>query len=305
MGSGSWSATDWSSFTRRSTAGKSTSAIFASSLAPDLDPRNIKVRESRDSADNPLSTAIIIGADVTGSMSKITDYMIRTGLNTLFTEIYDRKPVTDPHILFSAFGDVEAHDPAPLQATQFEADIRIAEQIKKVWLTNGGGGNASESYQLPWYFAANHTSTDCFEKRKKKGYLFTFGDDGVPPPLRRSQVEEIFGYSSERDYTSADLLAMAERTYEVYHLIVSEGSSAGGRTDQLLTDWTNLMGERAIRLADHTKIAEVIISAIQVNEGMDHGKVAASWDGSTSMVVSQAIRGLSQRIATASGMTRF
>ena len=39
MGGGSWSATDWKNFTRASTAGKSTSAIFSNTLSPDLDPR--------------------------------------------------------------------------------------------------------------------------------------------------------------------------------------------------------------------------------------------------------------------------
>ncbi|HAO33838.1 MAG TPA: hypothetical protein DCQ84_12920, partial [Candidatus Competibacteraceae bacterium] len=59
--------------------------------------------------------------------------------------------------------------------------IRIARQLRRLWLEKGGGGNACESYTLPWYFAATHTAIDCFEKRGKKGYLFTVGDE--EPPL--------------------------------------------------------------------------------------------------------------------------
>lgn len=39
-----------------------------------------------------------------------------------------------------------------------------------VWL--GGGGGGSESYTLPWLFAALHTATDTWSKRGCKGYLF-------------------------------------------------------------------------------------------------------------------------------------
>ena len=77
-------------------------------------------------------------------------------------EILARKPVSDPHILCMGIGDVLC-DQAPLQVTQFEADIRIAEQLEKLWLEKGGGGNSCESYNLPWYFAAMHTAIDCFE----------------------------------------------------------------------------------------------------------------------------------------------
>ena len=153
MGAGRFSPDDWDAFTTTRTAGKSTAAVFSHGLNPHLDPRNIKngIRESRDSDANPASTAIIIGLDVTGSMGLIADAIAREGLKTLFTEIYDRQPVRDPHILFMGVGDALC-DTAPLQVSQFEADIRIADQLVDLWLESGGGANACESYTLPWYF---------------------------------------------------------------------------------------------------------------------------------------------------------
>ena len=32
------------------------------------------------------------------------------------------------------------------------------------------------------------TSIDCFEKRGKKGYLFTIGDEQLPPTLTKAQI---------------------------------------------------------------------------------------------------------------------
>lgn len=101
--------------------------IPAKMMKAEFDPKDIPVRESRDSADHPSSNAIIIGLDVTGSMSDILEGVAKK-LNVLVSEILDRKPVTDPQIMFNAIGDAMC-DTTPFQATQFESDIRIAEPV--------------------------------------------------------------------------------------------------------------------------------------------------------------------------------
>lgn len=299
MGSGRFDASTWGSFsTSRSYATKSRAEIFtASSIDASLNPHGIVTRESRDSADNPESTAIIIAQDVTGSMGMISEAMARKGVPTLVTEIYARKPVSDPHIMCMAVGDVEC-DRAPLQVTQFEADIRIAEQLEKFYLESGGGGNIYESYALVWYFAAKHTSCDCFEKRGKKGYLFTIGDEQPTGRLSKESIKQFLGSGPEKDVDMNELLTELSRKWEVFHVIAEEGSYARSHGDTVRSAWTNLIGQRALPLKDHTKLAEVIVSAIQVNEGTDADAVVASWDGTTGLVVRDAISELSTSVAS-------
>jgi hypothetical protein len=293
MGSGRWSSSDWTSYTLNSSySTKSTKEIYSSrSIDSELNPKGVKIRESRDSDDNPQSNAIIIGLDVTGSMSSVLDAMARQGLNGLVTNIYDRKPVSDPHILCMGIGDVE-YDSSPLQITQFEADIRIAKQLEKLWLEEGGGGNSYESYALAWYFAAMHTSIDCFEKRNKRGYLFTAGDEEPTPSLTAKAIRDVMGEGPQTDMTGADLFAMASRQYDIFHLMVEEGSHFRRHGDRVVKKWTGLLGQRAIRLADHTKFAETVVSLIQVNEGASKEDVIKSWDGTTSVVVGRALEDL-------------
>ena len=127
MGSGSFDSHAYFSFTS-STAGKATDDIYASrTIHKDLDPKGVKLRESRDSADNPNATPLIVAIDVTGSMGILADVIAREGLGVLFTSILDRKPISDPHVMFMAVGDANC-DRAPLQISQFEADNRIVEQ---------------------------------------------------------------------------------------------------------------------------------------------------------------------------------
>lgn len=292
MGSGSWDPGAYRT-TSSSYVGKATASVFASrSMKKELDPLGVAIRESRDSKDNPASSAVAVFVDVTGSMGVLADKLAREGLGTLFGEILSRKPVTDPHMMFGAIGDVH-YDRAPLQVSQFEADNRIVEQLTGLFLEGGGGGNRSESYHLPWYFAAMHTSIDCFEKRGKKGYLFTMGDEEVPDTLTREQIKAVFGDDVSQGYSAKELLAMAEKTYHVFHLMVEQGQHmAGGYGDAVVSSWTALMGQRAMRLSDYTKMSEVIVSTIQVTEGADAAAVVGSWKGGTELVVARAIGGL-------------
>lgn len=297
MGGGSWDAKTWSASyaSTRAAAGPGVDAIYKStSAAHELDAKNVLVRESCDFPGKDPSTALIIALDVTGSMSHVLDQIARVGLGVLFNEIYSRKPVTDPQVMLMGIGDMES-DRTPVQATQFEADTdAINLQLEKLWLERNGGGNGYESYAAAWLFAAMHTRIDCWEKRKKKGYLFTIGDELPTPLLRKSDVDHFLSSPIERDLTGKELFDMASQSYEVYHVIVEEGSA--GRNPQNRIQWTELMGERAIFLSDHTKLAEIIVSAIQMNEGASLDAVVDSWSGDTSLVVRSAVSSLSRDV---------
>src|SRR5450631_2785666 len=166
MGYARWSSADWDRYAAVRSS-RSRAEIFSSRQVPaDLDPAKFRGRrESRDSVANPASNAILIGADVTGSMGLIAETLVRQGIGTAFEEILARAAdpnagmIADPHLLVMGLGDV-ACDRGPIQVTQFEADIRTAEQLERIWLEGGGGGNNHESYDLAWYFAAMRTTIE-------------------------------------------------------------------------------------------------------------------------------------------------
>lgn len=290
MGSGRFDPDSYRAFTN-TTVGKSTDAIYTSrALDKDLDPKSVKIRESRDSADNPNSTPLIVAIDVTGSMGILADTIAREGLGTLFTSILDRKPISDPHVMFMAVGDANC-DHAPLQVSQFEADKRIIEQLTKIYLEHGGGGNNFESYNLPWYFAAVHTAHDSMEKRGKRGYLFTVGDEEAPEDLTPSQIERFIGDTMQSKLSSRDMLEMAQRLYDVYHIIIAEGNHARSHLDSVQQSWQAVLGQKVITLRDHKKLAETIESAIEVAEGADHTDAVKHWGGAAS-IVHEAVKSL-------------
>lgn len=293
MGYGTFTSDSWSSYTtsRGYTASSTAKDLYKSTtVKKEFEPVGITYRESCDSEEHPNSTPIILGLDVTGSMNRVLE-TISKKLNVLITEIYEREPVQDPQVMIMAFGDVEC-DSHPLQVSQFESDIRIAEQLNDIYFERGGGGNDGESYTLPWYFAARHTKIDSFEKRGKKGFLFTIGDEPYLTNISAEAIKEFVGDDIQSSLSAEELLAEVSRQYEVYHLMIEEGSGMRWGKDEVVDKWTKLLGQRAILVSDCTKIPEIIVSILEVASGKDAKEVVDSWDGTTSVAVSKAISGL-------------
>lgn len=221
-----------------------------------LSPINLRFREARDSEAHPKSLPCIIGLDVTGSMGRIPHDLIQHGLPTMMSTLIENH-LPDVAVCFVAVGDHKS-DSAPLQVSQFESgDEELDRHLTNTWLEGNGGGNGGESYFLPWYFAAKKTSTDAWEKRKEKGFLFTIGDEHCHDSIVATSVKRIFGDSEATEgHTAVDLLKEAQEKYHVFHL------NLGGEAVQ--ESWKKLLGENNIPLRDHTeipkKIAELILS---------------------------------------------
>jgi len=300
MGAGNFTSEDWKNYATSSINNKSTRQIYSSTgMKSEYSPRGV-IRESCDSDDHPNSTPIIIGLDVTGSMEDILHQVAET-LGDMVLEILDRKPVSDPQIMFNAIGDHD-FDRCPLQVTQFESDIRIAKQLTDLWFEEGGGGNCFESYPLTWYFAANHTSCDNFKKRGKKGFIFTMGDDSYPKSISKDDLIRIFGNSSEisKDLSVEEILTKANREWEIFHLVLREGWNVqhGRNKNEVEKEWRQLLGERMIPVSDYTKIPQIIVSILETMSGKTIDEVVGSWDGSTAVVVKEAIQGLTEKKET-------
>ena len=251
---------------------------------PDFNPINITVRESRDSDANPNSRPIILALDVTGSMGMIAHELANEGIPGLMTGLYDNHgDFGDPHILCIAIGDHRAYDLSPVQATQFEADTKILEQLQNLHIEGGGGGNHSESYDLAWYFGARYTAIDSFEKRGIKGYLFTIGDE--PPasdaePTTPAQFKKLFKDGDTSKLSPSEMLGLAQEKYEVFHIVVEEGNYPRNRGIKSVTGpWRELLGNRVIQLNDYTQLAVVIRAVMAVNEGADPETILEATEG--------------------------
>lgn len=278
MGAGRWSSEDYTSYARTTNyqAAPQAEVFRSSSLPAELDPSRIRLRESCDSADNPCSTPIILALDVTGSMGRYATDIAKHKLPELMSAVLDRKPVQDPHLMFMGIDDVHASSPGPLQVSQFEADIRILEQLRKVWIVGQGGGNRSESYDLAWYFAAHRTAIDSYEKRGTKGFLFTFGDEEAPyEALTASELQRVFGPGQYTSTTPEEVLRQAKERWHVFHVVIEQGSYFQSEPDRVRRTWNKLLDTNALYLRDFNDLTEVVLATMRVVRGEDMETVIA------------------------------
>lgn len=236
----------------------------------EFNPAKIKLpRESCDSSFNPHSRGIIFAEDLTGSMDSFLHSLIKEEFPRLIKQTYDIVSY-NPHIMFMGVGDVAEGDSAPLQVTQFEADVRMLDQLQKIYVERGGGCNYYESYILPWYFAGKHIEMDCWNKRKEKGFLFTFGDENPTPKLTHFDIKKVFGDNdtlNESFISAEDCLELASEKFNCYHIILP-GSYYNAHPAEVLSNWRDLMGSHVCNLNDHQYLPELISTILKMYEGI-------------------------------------
>ncbi|GAA1794635.1 hypothetical protein GCM10009682_15460 [Luedemannella flava] len=267
MGSGRWSTDVYdAAATMRKRTGKSAFAHSDSGarhVHDALNPHGVGTRESRDSDEHPRSLAIAVLFDVTGSMRGVPR-ALQTKLPGLLGLLLRKGYVEDPHIMFGAIGDATC-DRAPLQVGQFESDNRMDEDLGRILLEGGGGGQQTESYELAMYFMARHTSIDCYDKRGRKGYLFIIGDELAYPKVKRAEVKRIIGDDLAEDISTEAIVAELQRRYHVYYILPAGASYAGDAT--VLDFWRGLLGQNVIELDDLNAVCETIGLTVGLEEG--------------------------------------
>ena len=281
MGYGSYQASDWAKLkeSRKLDVNRQTEEVFTRvSINPKFDPRYIGTRECFDSEDHPHTTPIVVGLDVTGSMGYLAVHIATGALNDLITKLYSTGDVEDPALMCAAYGDYM--DRFPLQVTQFEADIRIAEQLLDIYFENKGSGQVV----IPclWEFLARHTNIDAINKRHEKGFLFTIGDvaeirENAVPKTIKNVIGDDIEYA-----TREELLREVEEKFHVVHIMIGNAESntfMNGKTIKIGTDGVDLL-------------PEIIIGAVGLLKGKGLAEIADRYDEAVRPVVMNALRQL-------------
>ena len=259
MGCGSWNSKDYVNYSksvgRRLTAtgdivsGSTAQETFKNrSLSDKLNPLNV-IRECCDSSEHPCTIPVILALDVTGSMGSAS-VRVAEKLNTIMTSLYN--DVADVQFMIMGIGDL-ASDKAPIQVSQFESDIRIAEQLDEVYFEGNGGSNGYESYTAAWYFGLYHTALDCW-RRGKKGIIITMGDEPLNPYLPKERLSNVTGDNVQCDINTKDIFPQVQEKFDVYHLTISDRSTAYVRRGKFYAESVD-KSYRAYLDENHYKVA--------------------------------------------------
>ena len=227
----------------------------------DLNPYKV-VRECCDSEEHPNTIPVIIGLDVTGSMGGAC---VKTAqnLNAIITSLYDE--FEDVEFMIMGIGDL-SYDHAPIQVSQFESDIRIAEHLDNVYMEHGGGGNGFESYTAAWYFGLYHTALDCW-KRGKKGIIITMGDEPLNPYLPKEKLNKVLGDHVEADVETKDLYQLVKEKFDIYHIAINDKDDCYKRyKDRVDKSFSKVLGED-FKIATLDELPKTIVDCIKDSVG--------------------------------------
>lgn len=286
MGAGSWDTKSFAAYTT-STRGVSVNTFTTATnytaqdiyksrrLSDMLNPFNV-MRECRDSDEHPQTMPVILGLDVTGSMG---DASVRVAqkLNDIMTDLYEDNHIKDIEFCIMGIGDL-AYDDAPVQISQFESDIRIAEQLDALYFEGGGGGNNYESYTAAWYMGLNCCDLDCW-KRGKRGLIITLGDEG-PNPYLPARIGEITkGSNLQSEVETKILLEEVLKKYDVYHISIKDQSSSyvyHQRNHDIDSKWENLLGEDNYFVCHLDSLPSVITNIVHAHALMQESNTISS-----------------------------
>lgn len=269
MGGGSWTTRSFSDYTTKSkgvsvdtftTMNLCAQDVYKSyHLQDELKPYKI-MRECVDSNEHPNTIPVILALDVTGSMGAGA-VKVAQKLNEIMTEIY--KEVQDVEFCIMGIGDL-AYDDAPIQMSQFESDIRIAEQLDKIYFERGGGGNSYESYTAAWYMGVNHCKLDCWN-RGKKGIIITMGDEKPNPYLPKTALYKCTGDKLQEDIDTDILKKEVLQKFDVFHISVDDDNTSynyNSRRYDLDEEWRELVGTEHYFVCGLDNLASTITNII-------------------------------------------
>ena len=182
-----------------------------------LNPKNV-MRECCNTDEHPNTIPVILGLDVTGSMGGACKETA-LALGKIVSDLFEK--FKDVQIMVMGIGDL-SYDSAPIQISQFESDVRIAEWLDKIWLEKGGGGNNFESYTAAWYMGLYHTKLDAYDKQGRKGIIITMGDEPLNPYLPKDKLTAVTGDHLQSDVETPQLFKDASEKFHIFHIAVDD-----------------------------------------------------------------------------------
>lgn len=226
MGGGVYTTNSFADYSRSvgkifsASTGRVSGQVFTTNrLKEVMNPKGV-IRECANSKEHPNTIPVILGLDVTGSMGSACKETAEA-LNVIMTKLYEK--FKDIEFCIMGIGDFECDD-APLQVSQFESDVRIAQAIDNLYMEHGGGGNGYESYTAPWYFGLHNTKLDAYDEQDRKGIIITMGDEPLNPDLPKDYFKGYLGLKEVGSLETKKLYKEASEKFDIYHISINDSA---------------------------------------------------------------------------------
>jgi len=204
---------------------------------PDMGLVNTAGKTITSDSKNP----IIIGIDITGSMSK-WPFEIFDRMPLLFQGLAQYEDREDLEMCIAAIGDATC-DNYPLQVNDFAKGIELDTKVNALFPEGGGGGHIIESYELFAYFMLEH----CKTPNATSPFLLIYGDEMFYENVNPKQVGHYIGDKLNRPIESRQVWQKLLQNFNLYLLHKPYGDENEPDVDEeVKTQWAKAIGKQRI-----------------------------------------------------------
>lgn len=276
-------------------------AMSRRSGSSETDPRG-KVITSHGKA------SVVIVLDVTGSNIEFAR-IVYDKAPMLFGQIEQQGYLpSDFDISFIACGDANS-DEYPLQVTDFARGLALDENLKKLYLERGGGGQTRETYELAAYYLTH----SCRLGTSDTPICCIIADESPYEYLTRQVAQSGLGIdlsSVPSTQVFAELLtAFKDNVFVFVNPYSGQREPQDPVSDRIYDDWCRILGrrEQVIKIAEEKSIVDLILGVIALasrkrdlagylSDMKDRGQTAARQSN-----VAGALNGYSKAVVPVSG----
>ena len=236
---------------------------FTKSDISDLDKRLLPINRTLECS---TQNALVIELDVTGSMGDNAK-MLYDKFPMLWGQLEQQNYLEDFSISIVANGDCTC-DGAPIQVCDFAAGKKLDTWIKRLFLEGGGGGQGTETYEMPAYFYAHKVRFTHPKADQQKPFYISIGDEAPNASIPRDALETHFGNKgkAEGDLSSADVFKQVREKYHYKHIHIPYGGDATTDTE-VKRQWKKYIGSDLISVAEPKAVVDVLIGVVALTTG--------------------------------------
>jgi hypothetical protein len=252
-----------------SSSGKFSSGGTSSSTASAAMRRSSQSKDTQTlnrSIKSDTESPIVINLDVTGSNIEFAR-IVYDKAPMLFGQIEQQGYLKNFDICFSATGDANS-DSYPIQVCDFDTGIKLDDQLKKLCLEGGGGGQRMETYELSAYYFAHK----CAMSKAIMPFMFFIIDEAPYETVNSEFIENLIGDKVSEDVDSKQAFRDLFRNFKGNVFIFqNEYSSSKSDTLEIEAEWKKIIGKNyashMIPIKEEKAIIDLILGTIAMVSG--------------------------------------
>lgn len=230
-------------------------ALSRSNLDSALIPRNRRLTAT-------CKSPVVLALDATGSMGRFPK-IFWDKLPMIAGQLIERGYLEEPMASLAVVGDLVC-DNGPIQTCDFALVRNLDDWLQRLWLEEGGGGQAKESYELTAYFYARR----CEISNAVTPFFIFIGDEGFREKLLARDIKKYIDGEHE-DVDSKVIFEELKQKFKGNVFLIHRRYHDSFKDGEIVKQWKELLGEEKVIMLgpDDMAIGDIMLGIFALVTG--------------------------------------